>query len=281
MPEFPEVNIQVRYLRERVKGWKITDCGWNGDTHLANLPEDQRKAVCKSMFADNEIVDVTQRGKQIIFRMRQGIVTSHLMFRGRWSVVGDHFISNYKRHRDPPTESSNSFWLIGAQVTQRLNFYDPEYRAHVKVFPHANDPTEVEEVAKLGPEVLVLPETDPSFADAWTVEEFRTQSARSKQAIKAFLLDQKRQSGIGNIYVCEALYRARIDPNRPAQSLSSDEAQALFEATRSLMQKAIDTNLDYDQVVEIYNCKKDPNGHPVSRDKVGGRDTFWVPAVQK
>lgn len=280
MPEFPEVNVQVRYLRERIVGWTLTDCGWKGKSHLKGLEDSEKDAACAMLADGNVIEDVTQRGKQVIFRMRRGLVTSHLMFKGRWSVEGDPFVSNYKRHRKEPNEKYNTFWMTNQQG-QTLHFNDPDYRGHVLVFPDIQDPADAEHLAKLGPEVLALPEIDPSFANPWSVEDFQEKAGRSRQAIKVFLLDQKRQSGIGNVYVCEALYETGIDPNRPANSLSGDDLAAIFESSRSMIQQAIDTDLDYDQILNIYGKKEDPKGNPVSKDKVGGRDTYWVPAVQK
>lgn len=279
MPEFPEVNVQVRYLRERIVGWTITDCGWKGKSHLKGLEEAEKEAACAMLADGNVIEDVTQRGKQVIFRMKRGLVTSHLMFKGRWSVEGEPFISNYKRHRKEPNDKSNTFWMTNQQG-QTLFFNDPDYRGHVLVFPDVQDPADAHHLAKLGPEVLSLPELDPSFAAPWTLEHFQQTASRSRQPIKVFLLDQKRQSGIGNVYVCEALYHTRINPSQPTNSLSTDELSAIFDASRSIIQQAIDTDLDYDQILHIYGKKEDRQGNPVSKDKVGGRDTYWVPAVQ-
>ncbi len=280
MPEFPEVNVQVRYLRDRIVGWVIKDCGWKGKAHLKGLSDAEKDAVCAELADHNVIEDVTQRGKQIIFRMRRGVVTSHLMFKGRWSVEGDPFLSNYKRHRNPPKEKTNTFWMTNEQG-ETLFFNDPDYRGHVLAFPAIQDPADVENVAKLGPEVLILPETDAAFSKPWELGDFQSRAAKSRQPIKVFLLDQKKQSGIGNVYVCEALYQTRISPSRPASSLSSDETTALFNAVRHVIQQAIDTDLDYERFVMIYNKGEDPLGNPVSKDKVGGRDTYWVPALQE
>lgn len=280
MPEFPEVNVQVKYLRERVVGWRIQECSTQGKSQLKDLSDAEKEATCRKLAGGNVIEAVTQRGKQVIFRMRHGIVSAHFMFKGRWTVDGDPFISNYKRHHKAPDSKHHSFSLINDRG-QILAFNDPDYRGHVSVYPDAQDPAQIESLAKLGPEVIVLPETDPAFLQPWTLQNFQEAAARSGQAIKVFLLDQKRQSGIGNVYVCESLYRTKIDPSRPAKSLSSADTAALHHAVCSLMQQAIDTNLDYDQFVQVYKKDFDPHGNPVTADTVGGRDTYWVPAVQK
>jgi formamidopyrimidine-DNA glycosylase len=280
MPEFAEVNIQVQYLRQRCLGWEVAQWGKEGWGHFKNLPEEGRDQALEDFWVGNVIEDITQRGKQVILRTRRGVVSAHLMFKGRWSVQGDPFISNYKQHKKAPTDKSRTFWIITPEG-QRLNFHSPEYKAKVQAFPGEMDPGQIEHLNKLGPEILVLPETDPAFAqEPWTLEAFTKKAARSKQAIKAFLLDQKRQSGLGNMYVCEALYDAGVAPTRPAKSLSDAELAALHRASGDILRRALETQLDYDALLRIYRREADPQGRAVECTKVSGRDTFWVPEAQ-
>jgi len=280
MPEFSEVNIQVRYLQERCQNWKIAGFGYEGWSHFQNVPEEGRDELLQEFFTDNEVVNATQRGKHVLIHTKKGILASHLMFKGRWSMGSEPFMSNYKNHKKPPTDKSCNFWMVG-ENGDRLNFHEPEYKGKVTIYPGITDAAQVEHLAKLGPEAMVYPETDPAFAEnPWTFEAFQAKAGRSKQAIKAFLLDQKKQAGIGNVYVCEGLYAAKVDPSRPANSLSDGELQAIYECTLGIMKDAIDTNLDYESVIQIYRKKEDPNGNPVDEKKISGRGTFWVPAVQ-
>lgn len=77
---------------------------------------------------------------------------------------------------------------------------------------------------------------DPSFTDPYLSALLRG----SSQAVKKFLMDQRRVAGIGNIYANEALWRARIDPSRAARSLSTDETAALHGALQSVLHEAVD-----------------------------------------
>ncbi|MCK6508669.1 hypothetical protein L6R29_01725 [Myxococcota bacterium] len=278
MPEFAEVNLQVRYLRERCTGWPIASIGYEGWSHFQNLPEEGREAAIQEFFHNNTLEAITQKGKHVVMRTTKGTMLSHLMFKGRWSVAGDDFLSNYKQHKKPPTEKSNNFWLINPDG-KRLNFHEPEYKGKITLFPKQS-PGQVETLEKLGPDILILPETDPDLRQEWTVDGFLKALKRSKQPIKVFLLDQKRQAGLGNMYVCEALYSAGIAPQRPAQSLSDPEAKRLHQAARDILQAALDTDLDYDKILNVYRKEADPEGHPVEESDVGGRDTFWVPTKQ-
>ena len=87
-----------------------------------------------------------------------------------------------------------------------------------------------EVVGKLGPEPI-----DPDF----TLEQFRQMMARRRSAIKPLLLNQRFIAGLGNIYVDEALFRARIHPLRTADTLNDDELSALFEAMREVLEEGI------------------------------------------
>jgi len=84
-------------------------------------------------------------------------------------------------------------------------------------------------VGKLGPNALNL-----------SLEEFRALLKGRRGAIKAFLLDQDRIAGIGNVYVQTPLWRAKIHPLRPIPSLSDEEIAALWQALREILQGSID-----------------------------------------
>ena len=83
----------------------------------------------------------------------------------------------------------------------------------------------------------------------FTAEWLLDAAKKSRVAVKTWLMDQRRVVGVGNIYASEALFRARIDPRRPANTLKKKEAARLVEATREVLGEAIDfrgtTLLDY------------------------------------
>jgi len=280
MPEFAEVNYQVKWLRERVRGWKLTKFEASGKQHFPELKDDPKKEqTLKGFFEGSSIDNVTQRGKFVVFRLSSGTMTAHLMFKGRWSLKGQDFTSNYKHHKEAPTEKSVNFWAEGP--SGRLNFHEPERQGKVHVYPGLM-PGKVEELEDLGPEALVTPETDPDYsAVEWGIDKFKAQLAKTKVVIKSFLLDQKKQAGLGNMYVCEALYRAKVDPGRPSNSLNASEAQLILDSAKAILKQSIETKLDYGKVLAVYRREKDPEGREVVMSEVGGRDTFWVPSVQK
>jgi formamidopyrimidine-DNA glycosylase len=279
MPEFAELNKQVRWLRERVVGWQVDAYGSEGWGNFPALKDNPSKDQILDQFFKGAVIEsVTQRGKFAVFRLSTGTMFSHLMFKGRWSIAGDDFLSNYKQHKNKPTEKSVTFWLSAGG--KKLNFHEPEYKGKVHAFL-GKQPKDCEELSSLGPEIKLTRETDPDFAaQDWQLSAFVANLGKTKKSVKELLLDQKKQAGLGNMYVCEALYRAGVRPDRASNSLSADEARAIYEAAREVVQQSIDTELDYKTVLAVYNRDTDPEGHPVEVSEVGGRDTYWVPAKQ-
>jgi formamidopyrimidine-DNA glycosylase len=78
----------------------------------------------------------------------------------------------------------------------------------------------------------------------FTAKELRAPLSRSKRPVKEFLLDQTKIAGIGNIYSCEALWRARVDPRRRANSLKSREVERLHKAIVSVLRRALECCLE-------------------------------------
>jgi formamidopyrimidine-DNA glycosylase len=130
---------------------------------------------------------------------------------------------------------------------------------------------------------------------AWLRRKFQDRTA----AVKLLLLDQRVVAGIGNIYACEALVRARIDPRKPAGKVSKAKLDALAEAIPAVLEDAIraggstlkdfaapDGELGYfSKQFDVYDREGEPcrSGCPgkVRRIVQGGRSTFFCPACQR
>jgi formamidopyrimidine-DNA glycosylase len=108
-------------------------------------------------------------------------------------------------------------------------------------------------------------------------------------------MDQKIIAGLGNIYANEILYRAKINPETPASSLSSQRLSKLIKTTKTVLNEAIEKNgtsiSDYRRIddkkgefqnfLQIYQKTSCPQGHPVQKIKQGGRSTYFCPVCQK
>jgi formamidopyrimidine-DNA glycosylase len=108
-------------------------------------------------------------------------------------------------------------------------------------------------------------------------------------------MDQKIIAGLGNIYVCEILYRAGINPEKPANKITRKNIVKIIQQTKEVLTEAIDkggTSIsDYRRIddkpgsfqnfLQVYQKQFCPLGHKVLRLKQGGRSTFYCPICQK
>ncbi|WP_062079119.1 bifunctional DNA-formamidopyrimidine glycosylase/DNA-(apurinic or apyrimidinic site) lyase [Demequina globuliformis] len=145
-------------------------------------------------------------------------------------------------------------------------------------------------VAHIGRDAL-----DPSLDVAAALRAFR----RGNRGIKQVLLDQTVVSGIGNIYADEALWHARVHPERPAHAVSAPQAAALLQSAQAVMRRALaegGTSFDalyvnvngesgyFARGLEAYGragegCRR--CGRPLRRATVGGRATHWCATCQR
>ncbi|MCU1356165.1 MAG: putative glycosylase [Acidimicrobiales bacterium] len=121
--------------------------------------------------------------------------------------------------------------------------------------------------------------------DAWTITlgELRAALGRSSAPLKARLLDQSRVAGLGNLLVDETLWRAGLDPARPAGSLDATELRRLHRTVRSTVQLLFDRGGSHTGDLQVERrwdgrCPKD--GAPLQRRTVGGRTTYSCPVHQ-
>ena len=259
MPELPEVETIVRGLRKAVVGAQVEKLQVI-DPRLT-LPE--REIIGKRIAA------VERRGKYIVLRLDpRGSLIFHLRMSGRLLRVC------------PPGEGKYSRLVLHLD-TGVLRFVNPRKLGTVEYsdngFPH-----------ELGVEPL---------SPAFTVRRLRTLLGKSRRPIKTFLMDQRMVAGLGNIYTAEALWRARIDPRRAANSITGREVRALRTGIMGVLQEAIDhmgtTFSDYrtadgepggfQDFLAVYGKDGDPCprcGTEIMRISQGGRSTYLCPACQ-
>jgi formamidopyrimidine-DNA glycosylase len=141
---------------------------------------------------------------------------------------------------------------------------------------------------RLGRAVLApdLSHVGPDAAEI-TRQAFRSRIGRGTAPIKARLLDQKAIAGVGNLLADDALWRARIDPRRPAGELSPDELDRLRRELRAATREAIRKGgVHTSAFIEHRNQRRPPRtcprcGATLERATVGGRTTFWCPVEQR
>ena len=122
----------------------------------------------------------------------------------------------------------------------------------------------------------------PDAADVGRAE-FRKRFSRSGAPLKARLLDQGVVSGVGNLLADEVLWRARMNPRRPADDLSDDELDALRRAIRAAVRDAVRHGGAHTGHLNAHRVRggRCPRcGAELARATIGGRTTFWCPVDQ-
>jgi formamidopyrimidine-DNA glycosylase len=216
MPELPEVETVRRIAAPLVVGRSITDIAMNPSfTCVLEAPNGMDPV---SSLIGRAIVDIDRRGKYLLFRLDADLwMVIHLRMTGRLLVVD---------HEAPPVR----FEHLGIALDngKDLRFGDQRKFGRVRV----TLPEEVEALSsRLGPEPF-----DRRVTGRWLHQSLERRSGK----IKAVLLDQHLLAGLGNIYVDEALFRARIHPERIARDISSEETTRLVGAIQHVLRSAID-----------------------------------------
>ena len=273
MPELPEVETVRRSLLDRVVGQRITAL------HLRDFPgvlAGDRLEDVLPRVEGRRVGGVRRRAKYLILDLDDGTaLVVHLRMTGRLTAVP---------HDDPPLR----FERLAIEFENGLDLRFSDQRKFGRVV-HTQDDALHRLEQRLGREPLTR-----DFSAAWLEERLRRRTGK----IKAVLLDQGLIGGLGNIYVDESLFRAGINPERRANTLSTDEIRRLHREIRSVLRAAIDRKGttfssfadasgspgEYRRKLLVYGRGgKDPCprcGTLLERAVVGGRGTSFCPRCQ-
>jgi len=270
MPELPEVETIVRGLREPLMGRQFTGVrvGWENLVARPSVEEFERSLV------GQRILGVKRRGKYLIFTLSSGgSLIAHLRMTGRLLI------------KNPDDELDKHDHLIFELDDGReLRFNNVRKLGRVYL---VDDEDEI--VGRLGPEPL---------DDDFTPADFAALLSARRGMIKPLLLNQQFMAGIGNIYADEALFVARIHPERKADTLTAGEVERLYRAIRQVLAQGIQnrgtTFSDYldaegregrnQEHLRVFRRTGQPCprcGTPIERTVVGGRGTYFCPKCQK
>ena len=268
MPELPEVETTVRGLERVLKGRRITRVEARRADLRRSFPKDLGQRLTGA-----KVTGLGRRAKYgLIHTDRDDTMVFHLGMSGSWRI--DH--SELGKH---------DHLLLETDEGKRLALNDPRRFGSVDLVT-TGKLDEWPAFKALGPE--------PFDLDA---REMKRRLAGRSAAIKLLLLDQGIAAGLGNIYVCEALYRAGINPRRAAGSVSLDRLRKLVVAIRDVISEAIEAGgstlrdfvspegeLGYfSKTFAVYDREGKPCGcgGTVKRIVQGGRSTFYCPRCQR
>ena len=270
MPELPEVETTVRGLRTVLEGRRIARVTPRRADLRRPIPQDLGQRLNGARVtglrrrAKYGLID-TDRGDTLLF---------HLGMSGRWRI-------------DPQEIGKHDHLLIETDDGHTLALNDPRRFGSL-------DLIRTEELAAWPPFVALGPEPlGGEISGKWLKDRLAGRTA----AVKLLLLDQRVVAGLGNIYVCEALFRARINPRKAAGRVSRAKLVALAAAIPAVLDEAIaaggsslrdfaapDGELGYfSKSFDVYGREGVPCGcgKTIRRTVQGARSTFFCPACQK
>lgn len=271
MPELPEVETTVRGLERFMLSERIARVQLNRPNLRRPFPPDLVQVMTGATItglsrrAKYGLIDI-DRGQSMIF---------HLGMSGRWRI-------------DPESPDKHDHLVIETEAN-RFALCDPRRFGSVDLV--ASDALDQwPAFAALGPEPL---------GDGLTVDHLKQALKGKTQSIKLCLLDQRIIAGLGNIYVCEALWRAGIHPRKAGGKVTKPQLARLVPAIRDVLETSIrdggSTLRDYAQPdgelgyfatrFDIYDrtdqaCRRNDGGL-VRRIAQGGRSTWFCPKCQK
>jgi formamidopyrimidine-DNA glycosylase len=293
MPELPEVETVRRGLQPAMEGAKIVKAEVRR--------KDLRFPFQKDFVARLEGQTVTglgRRAKYLMADLSSGdVLLMHLGMSGSFRVVNDDHGHTPGQFHHPRTEDrAHDHVVFHMSSGAAIVFNDPRRFGYMKVI--GRRAIEEEPLLRdLGPEPL---------GNEFDADMLARACANKKTSLKAALLDQRVVAGLGNIYVCEALFRAHLSPRRLAATLATkkgettEHARRLVDAIHAVLNQAIKAGgsslrdhrqtsgeLGYFQhSFQVYDregekCQSKGCGGIVRRFVQNGRSTFWCPKCQK
>lgn len=269
MPELPEVEVSRLGISPHLVGQTIAAVTWRCEKLRWPIPHQLIQ------LEGQKIVAISRRAKYLFIETKAGSAIIHLGMSGALRVLDADFPAGKHDHVD----------LVLANG-KLLRYHDPRrFGAWLYIAPGESHPL----LEHMGPEPLT---------DAFNAETIAKRANNKRLAIKAFIMDNKNVVGVGNIYANESLFKAKIHPLRPAQSLSDIEWQCLVSEIKAVLATAIKqggtTLKDFSQAdgkpgyfaqeLQVYGKGGKPCpicAEPIAEQKIAQRNTFFCDACQR
>jgi len=287
MPELPEVETVRRGLEPVLSGARLFRVEARRPDLRFPLPQGFVQRLTGA-----RIESLERRAKYLLARLDRGdTLVMHLGMTGRFEI--DDALERRRPgefHYAAPADPKHAHILFETEAGRRVTYFDPRRFGYMDLIASevlADHPW----FAGLGPE--------PLGAD-FSAAQLKAALAGRRQSIKVMLLDQRIVAGLGNIYVSEALHRARISPLRAAGEIPARQLKALVEAVRAVLDEAIEaggsTLRDYAAAdgalgyfqhrFRVYDREDEPCARiqcagRIERTVQGGRSTFFCASCQR
>jgi len=292
MPELPEVETVRGGLAPVLEGHRLTRVEARRPDLRFPLPENFVQVLTGAT-----VTRLTRRAKYLLAGLdREDTLVMHLGMSGRFEIErpepggGARAVRPGEFLYAAPPDPKHAHIVFETEAGRRVTYYDPRRFGYMALINTATLPLHPW-FAGLGPEPL---------SEAFDADHLKAAFKGRKQGPKTLLLDQRIVAGLGNIYVCEALNRARISPFRAAGGISRPRLEKLVSDIREVLGEAIaaggSTLRDYAQAdgalgyfqhrFRVYDREGEPCLNAgcrgvVARRVQAGRSTFYCPVCQK
>ena len=222
MFELPEVTVLAGQLKAEVTGQRVRGCVRGNSPHKFVFYGGGEPAEYESLVVGKTLGPATARAKWIFIPLEPGYVLAWGEFGGRLLLHDPGARLPAKHHLLLELDDGRSI----SAVTQMWGFF--EVLAEAKVAEH-----------KYAGVIGVTPTDDAFTYDYWQelIGEYAAKS--TKKSVKALLTQDATIPGVGNSYLQDILFQARLHPKRPVADLSAAEGKALYEALTGVMAEAI------------------------------------------
>ena len=283
MPELPEVETVRRGLQPAMQDQKIMRAEVNRPDLRWRFPSDMAQRLTGA-----RVVRLWRRSKYILLDLdcKETLIV-HLGMSGRMLVSGQKIGEFYQEH---PAPEKHDHVVFHMENETRVTFNDARRFGAMDLAPTAEVQAH-KMLSSLGPEPL-----SNYLNDTYLVAAL----AGRNTPIKTALLDQRLIAGLGNIYVCEVLFRAKISPMCKAKDLSKEQVITLVPIIRTVLEEAIEAGgsslKDYRQTggelgyfqhsFHVYDresqrCTNAGCGGTIARVSQSGRSSFYCPTCQR
>ncbi len=283
MPELPEVETVRTGLAPVMEGVVIAQADVNRPNLRWPFPENMAERL-----SGQRVERLRRRSKYILADLSSGeTLLIHLGMSGRMLVSGDplgQFV------HDHPAAQKHDHVVFHMENGARITFNDPRRFGAMDLLETATA-EQHKLLAALGPEPL-----SNDFHDSVLIEAFKNRN----MPVKTALLDQRIVAGLGNIYVCEVLFRAGISPKRKAGQVAAARVAAMVPIIRTVLEEAIDAGgsslKDFRQAdgelgyfqhsFDVYGregepCRSEGCCDTITRAVQSGRSSFYCPTCQR
>ncbi len=226
MPELPEIEIVKRSLFKMINRTKILNIKINNNKLRYKIPSNFSKSL-----TGEKILNISRRSKYIIFYFKEKILLIHfgmtgkfLIFRKRGNIV---FKTSFYYNLDIIPKHNHIYFKLNNDLL--LIYNDVRRFGFFKLY-NKKEINKISFIKKLGLE---------PFSKKFTLEYFTKFTQNRKKNVKNLLMDQTFISGLGNIYVNEALYMSKIHPLRTCSRLKKKEIEKLIKNVKKVLNLSI------------------------------------------